>query len=64
MALFQKENIKEYEEFVNILINWKKEIINSFIISEKTGDRLSNAKSENMNGQIGLNISLSKGLAN
>lgn len=64
IALFQKENIKEYEEFVNILIRWKNEIINSFIRSDKTGNRLSNAKSENMNGQIGLNISLSKGLAN
>lgn len=64
IALFQKENIKEYEEFVNILIGWKKEIINSFICSEVTGHRLSNAKSEGMNEQIGQYISLSKGLAN
>lgn len=64
IALFQKENIKEYEEFVNIMISWKKEIINSFILSEVTGNRLSNAKSESMNEQIGLNISISKGLAN
>lgn len=64
IAMFQKENIREYEPFVAIMIKWKKEIINSFIISEKTGDRLSNSKSENMNGQIGLYISLSKGLAN
>ena len=64
IALFQKENIKEYEEFVNIMISWKKEIVNSFILSEVTGQRLSNAKSESMNEQIGLNISISKGLAN
>ncbi len=64
IALFQKENIKEYEEFINIMINWKKEIVNSFILSEVTGQRLSNAKSEGMNQQIGLNISISKGLAN
>ena len=64
IALFQKENIKEYEEFINIMISWKKEIVNSFILSEVTGQRLSNAKSESMNEQIGLNISISKGLAN
>ncbi|MBR4471721.1 MAG: ISL3 family transposase [Erysipelotrichaceae bacterium] len=64
IALFQKENIREYEEFVNIMIRWKKQIINSFIRSDVTGDRLSNAKSESMNQQISLNISLSKGLAN
>ncbi len=46
------------------MINWKKEIINSFIISEVTGHRLSSVKSESMNEQIGLNISISKGLAN
>lgn len=64
IALFQKENIKEYEEFVTILINWKQEIINLFLRSEVTGQRLSNAKSESMNLQIGLNISISKGLGN
>ena len=64
IAAFQKANIKEYEEFINIMITWKKEIINSFIISEITGDRLSNAKSESMNRKIKLHISLSNGLAN
>jgi len=64
IASFQKANIKEYEEFINIMITWKEEIINSFIISEVSGDRLSNAKSEAMNKQIGLHIRLSNGLAN
>ena len=64
ISSFQKANIKEYEEFINIMITWKKEIINSFIISDATGDRLSNAKSESMNRKIKLHISLSNGLAN
>lgn len=61
---FEKANIKEYEEFVQLLINWKQEIINSFIRSEVTGKRLSNAKSEAMNNGIGTYIRISKGLAN
>ena len=61
---FKKANIKEYEEFINIMITWKEEIINSFIISEVTGDRLSNAKSEAMNQNIKTHIRISKGLAN
>ena len=64
IAAFQKANIKEYEEFINIMITWKQEIINSFIISDVTGDRLSNAKSESMNRKIKLHISISNGLAN
>ena len=64
IAAFQKANIKEYEEFINIMITWKKEIINSFIISDVTGCRLSNAKSEAMNERIKTHIRISKGLAN
>lgn len=64
IASFQKANIKEYEEFINIMITWKREIINSFIVSNVTGNRLSNAKSESMNRKIKLHISISNGLAN
>lgn len=46
------------------MITWKREIINSFIISYVTGDRLSNAKSEAMNEKIKTHIRISKGLAN
>ena len=61
---FSKANIKEYDEFIQLMINWKTEIINSFIRSEVTGNRLSNAKSEAMNNGIGTNIRISRGLAN
>ena len=29
---FGESNIKEYDEFYNLLINWKPEIVNSFIM--------------------------------
>lgn len=61
---FAKANIREYDEFIQIMINWKKEIINSFIRSEETGHRLSNAKAEAMNNSIEINIHISNGLAN
>lgn len=61
---FAKANIREYDEFIQIMVNWKAEIINSFIRSEETGNRLSNAKAEAMNNDIGSNIRISRGLAN
>ncbi|MCR4855506.1 MAG: ISL3 family transposase [Erysipelotrichaceae bacterium] len=61
---FAKADIREYDEFIQIMISWKKEIINSFIRSEETGHRLSNAKAEAMNNSIETNIHISNGLAN
>ena len=61
---FAKANIREYDEFLQILINWKKQIINSFIRSKETGQRLSNAKAEAMNNSIEINIHISNGLTN
>ena len=61
---FAKANIREYDEFVQIMINWKQEIINSFIRSEETGHRLSNAKAESMNNSVEINIHISNGLSN
>ncbi len=61
---FQSCGIKEYEEFTNLLIHWKKEIINSFIRSAVTGRRLSNAKTEAMNNGIKTYIDISNGLSN
>lgn len=64
ISSFEKANIREYEEFTGILKNWKEEIINSFIHSDRTGDRLSNARSEAMNELIKTYIRISKGLGN
>ena len=46
------------------MIGWKKEIINSFIISDRSSNRLSNARSEAMNERIKTHIRISKGLSN
>lgn len=49
---FKKSKIKEYEDVYKMLLNWKKEIINSFSIMEN-GERISNAKIESRNKEIG-----------
>ncbi len=64
ISVFQSYDIKEYREFVSTVIEWKKVIINSFILSPITEHRLSNAKTEAMNNDIRKNISCSNGLSN
>ena len=60
---FMDADIPEYREFVNILKNWKKEILNSFI--RPYGDhKLSNAFCENINGKIRDYLSVSRGIGN
>lgn len=60
---FVKADIKEYYEFINILEQWKTEILNSFL--RPYGDyKLTNAYTENINGKIGQYILNSRGLTN
>ena len=60
---FKLSNIREYDEFIGIMVHWKEEILNSF--RRPYGDRkLSNAFTENMNGKIRDYISISKGISN
>lgn len=63
MKEFEEADIPEYREFVNILKNWKTEILNSFLrpYDEK---KLSNAFCENINGKIRQHLTLSRGIAN
>ena len=49
---FKKSKIKEYEDVYKMLLNWRKEIINSFSIMEN-GERISNAKIESRNKEVG-----------
>lgn len=49
---FKNSNIPEMNSFANTLINWKNEIVNSFIIVESTGKSISNAIIENRNKSI------------
>ena len=53
----------EYNEFVSILQTWRTEILNSF--KRPLDDRkLSNALSENINGQIRTYLAVSNGVRN
>ena len=60
---FEDANIREYDEFVGILKNWRTEILNSF--KRPYDDRkLSNAFTENINGKIRSYITVSRGITN
>ena len=60
---FVASNINEFNEFITTLTNWKPEILNSF--KRPFDDRkLSNALSENINGQLRTYITISKGISN
>ncbi|HZJ86872.1 MAG TPA: ISL3 family transposase [Erysipelothrix sp.] len=49
---FKVSNLEEMNEFANTLINWKREIINSFIVVGKDNKTISNAIIENRNKSI------------
>ena len=59
---FVNADIKEYEEFLTLLVNWKQEIINSFIIHN--GKRINNSIAESINSQISLLLFNTKGIRN
>lgn len=60
---FKEANLSEYNEFISLLDHWKAEILNSF--KRPFDDRkLSNALSENINGQIRTYLAISNGLTN
>lgn len=60
---FKKSGIKQFDEFISILSNWKEEILNSFL--RPYDDRkLSNSLVENFNGKIRTYLSVSKGISN
>ena len=59
---FKNCSIKEYKAFSSLLINWEKEIVNSFIVIE--GKRINNSFIESRNRQIGSLIYNANGLSN
>ena len=59
---FGESNIKEYEEFYNLLINWNQEIINSFI--KVRSKRINNSYIESRNAKIERLIMNAYGFAN
>lgn len=63
LQAFKESNIPEYNEFISMIERWKPEILNSF--KRPYDDRkLSNALSENINGQIRTYLSISNGITN
>lgn len=57
---FKKQNIKEFEEFIELLTNWKDEIVNSFI--RYNGERINNGIAESMNETVALLMYNTKGI--
>lgn len=59
---FGESNIKEYDEFYNLLINWKCEIVNSFIIYNNR--RINNSFIESRNAEIEKLMYMANGFKN
>ena len=59
---FLSMDIPAYREFINLMNNWKEEIINSF--ERPTGRQQSNSLTENINSQIRSYLAVSKGSSN
>lgn len=60
---FKNSGIKEYNEFIGILENWKEEILNSFRRPYENR-KLSNSFTENLNGKLKSYLTISRGLTN
>ncbi len=63
LKAFIEADIKEYKEFIEILKNWKEEILNSFL-RPYNDHKLSNALTENINGKINTYLTVSRGISN
>ena len=59
---FVRADIYEYQEFTSLLINWKQEIVNSFIVYK--GKRINNSIAEGINAQISVILFNTKGIKN
>lgn len=63
LGAFRSSGIHQYNEFTEILMNWKEEILNSYL--RPYDDRkLSNAFTENVNGKLCTYLSVSRGISN
>lgn len=59
---FIQADIREYDEFITLLKNWRNEIINSFI--RINGRRINNGVAESINQNIAALIYNTKGIRN
>lgn len=63
IEMITSSGIKQFEDFKNLLLNWKPEIVNSFLRPYEDR-KLSNSLCENINSQIRAFLSISKGVVN
>ena len=63
LKAFKTSGIRQFKEFTEILINWRDEILNSYL--RPYDDRkLSNSFTENVNGKLRTYLSISRGISN
>ena len=63
LKAFKPSGIRQFKEFTEILINWRDEILNSYL--RLYDDRkLSNSFTENVNGKLRTYLSVSRGISN
>lgn len=60
---FRSSGIRQFNEFTEILINWREEILNSYLrpYDER---KLTNSFTENINGKLRTYLSVSRGISN
>ena len=63
LKAFKTSGIRQFKEFTEILINWREEILNSYL--RPYDDRkLSNSFTENVNGKLRTYLAVSRGISN
>ena len=75
LKAFKTSGIRQFKEFTEILINWREEILNSYLrpyddrklsnsFTENVNGKLSNSFTENVNGKLRTYLAVSRGISN
>ena len=63
LKAFKTSGIRQFNEFTEILINWRDEILNSYL-RQYDDRKLSNSLTENVNWKLRTYLSISRGISN
>ena len=63
LEAFKTSEIRQFNEFTEILINWRDEILNSYL-RPYDDMKLSNSFTENVNGKLRTYLAVSRGISN
>ena len=63
LKAFKTSGIRQFKEFTEILINWRDEILNSYL-RPYYDRKLSNSLTENVNGKLRTYLAVSRGISN